>query len=311
LAAPVPSASTHAHTRQAVATLIGSAFLFGFMAVAARIGSRHIPGPEMAMFRFLLGVVTVGVVALTGRATLRPRKWGWLLMRGIFGGTAVFLYFSCIEHVGVGLATLLNYTAPVWTMLLGWWLLGERPRPTAAVALALTLLGVVCVVSGSLRSVNSGMWALAGVFSAMASGVAITSIRAVRRRSVDGAGESSWTVFASFTGFGLLVTLPGVFGPLGHWVTPSAWDWGILAGVAVLSVVAQLMMTQALEHATGATMGIIHQLTVVVAMICGVLFLGEHLAGWSLLGAVLTVSGVAWTVLTAARPAPAPESPGL
>jgi drug/metabolite transporter (DMT)-like permease len=279
------------------------------MAVTARIASRHIPGPEVAMFRFAVGVIVVLVVVASGQARLRPRRWGWLLLRGIFGGLAVFLYFSCIEHIGAGLGTLLNYTAPVWTMLLGWWLLGERPRRTAAVALALTLLGVVCVVSGSLRSAHNGTWALAGVFSAMASGVAVTSIRAVRRRSADGASESSWTVFASFTGFGLLVTLPAVFGPLGHWVTPSPFEWGVLAGVGVLSVGAQLLMTQALEHVTGATMGIIHQLTVVVALLCGVLFLGERLTGWSLIGAVLTVSGVAWTVLTSARPAPPPIAP--
>ena len=303
-----PDPSSHAHTRQAVATLVVSALLFGFMAVAARVGARHIPGPEMAMFRFLLGVLTVALAVLAGRARLRPRRWGWLLVRGIFGGTAVFLYFLCIEHVGAGLATLLNYTAPVWTMLFGWWLLAERPRPTAAVALALTLLGVTCVVSGSLRAVHHGIWAVAGVCSAMCSGMAITSIRAVRRRGTDGA-ESSWTVFASFTAFGLLVTLPGVFGPLGRWVTPAPFDWGVLFAVGVLSVGAQLLMTRALEHVPGATMGIIHQLAVVVALLCGVLFLGERLNGWSLVGTLLTFSGVAWTVLTTSRPAPPPVAP--
>jgi drug/metabolite transporter (DMT)-like permease len=302
--------SSHAHTRQAVSTLVASAFLFGVMAVTARIASRRIPGPEVAMVRFAIGVLAVLGAAALGRASLRPRRWGWLLLRGIFGGMAVFLYFSCIEHVGAGLATLLNYTAPVWSMLLGWWLLGERPRRSAAVALALTLLGVICVVHGSLSGLANGVWAFAGVFSAFASGVAITSIRAVRRRSADGSGsESSWTVFASFTGFGLLTTLPAVFGPLGRWVTPGPWDWALLAAVGAISVVAQLLMTQALEHVTGATMGIIHQLTVVVALVCGVLFLGEHLTGWSLVGAVLTVSGVAWTVLTTARPAPASLPP--
>jgi drug/metabolite transporter (DMT)-like permease len=229
----------------------------------------------------------------------------------VFGGTAVYLYFSCIEHVGVGLATLLNYTAPVWSMLLGWWLLGERPRRSAVGALALTLAGVVCVVSGSLRGVglHQGVWALAGVFSAFCSGVAITSIRAVRRRGTE-VSESSWTVFASFTGFGLLVTLPGVFGPLGRWVAPSLREWAILVAVGIISVVAQLMMTRALEHVTGATMGIIHQLTVVVALLCGVAFMGERLTGWSLIGTILTVSGVAWTVLASSRPAPASVAPG-
>jgi drug/metabolite transporter (DMT)-like permease len=106
------------------------------------------------------------------------------------------------------------------------------------------------------------------------------------------------------------VTLPGVFGPVGQWVTPTPFDWGVLVGVGVLSVVAQLLMTQALEHVTGSTMGIIHQLAVVVALACGVLFMDERLTTWSLIGAVLTLSGVAWTVLTAARPVPPPVAPG-
>jgi drug/metabolite transporter (DMT)-like permease len=306
------SGSTTAHhSRQAVLTLVASAVLFGFMAVAARIASRTIPGPEVAMVRFAVGVLAVCLAVAVGRATLRPKRWGWLLLRGIFGGMAVFLYFSCIERVGVGLATLLNYTVPVWSMLLGWWLLGERPRRSAVGALALTLLGVVCVVGGSLRAVTNGIWALAGVCSAIFSGVAVTSIRAVRRRGAAGEGsESAWTVFASFTGFGLLVTLPGVFGPLGRWVAPNPYEWGLLAGVGVISVVAQLMMTQALEHVTGATMGIIHQLAVVVAVLCGVLFLGERLTGWSLVGSIVTVSGVAWTVLATSRPVPPPVVPG-
>lgn len=287
---------------------MGAAFLFGLMAVVARIASRHIPGPEIALVRFAIGVLVVVAARAAGRATLRPRRWGWLLLRGIFGGTAVFLYFSCIEHVGAGLATLLNYTAPVWSLLFGWWLLGERPRPSAAVALLLTLAGVACVVGGSLHGVRHGAWALAGVFSAFASGIAITSIRAVRRRDSEGGSESSWTVFASFTAFGLLTTLPGVFGPLGRWVTPTPIEWGIVAVVGIIGVVAQLMMTRALAHITGATMGIINQLTVVVAMVCGVLFLGERLTSWSLLGSLLTISGVAWTVLTTSRPAPAAPS---
>jgi drug/metabolite transporter (DMT)-like permease len=293
-----------------VATLVASAFLFGFMAVAARVASRHIPGPEVAMVRFAVGIaVVLGAMAL-GRAHIRPRRWGWLFLRGLFGGLAVYFYFSCIEHVGVGLATLLNYTAPVWSLLLGWWWLGERPRRSAAFALLLTLLGVACVVSDSLHGVRNGGWALAGVFSAFASGVAVTSIRAVRRRGVAGGSESSWTVFASFTGFGLLTTLPGVFGPLGRWVTPTVEDWALLGAVALLSVAAQLLMTRALEHVTAATMGIIHQLAVVVALLSGVLFLGERLSGWALLGTVLTVSGVVWTVLTSARsPTAAPPAP--
>ncbi len=281
--------------------LVVSAVLFGLMAVAARIVARHVPGPEVAMFRFAIGVIAVGFAVVLGKR-LRPRRWGWLVARGVAGGMAVFIYFSSIEHIGVGIATLLNYTAPVWSLLLGWWLLDERPRVSAVAALALTLVGVVFVVAGDLRGMRTSLWHIGSVFSAIASGIAITSIRAVRRPTTDGqATESSWTVFASFTGLGLLATLPAVFGPLGRWVTPTPFDWVMILVVGILSVIAQLIMTEALEHLTGTTMGIIHQLTVVVAMTCGILFLGERLTVWSAVGSALTVAGVVWTALAAGQ----------
>ena len=59
--------------------------------------------------------VVLGFLAIF-RANLRPRRWGWVISRGVFGGIAVLLYFTCIEKIGVGIATLLNYTAPVWSM---------------------------------------------------------------------------------------------------------------------------------------------------------------------------------------------------
>jgi drug/metabolite transporter (DMT)-like permease len=97
-----------------------------------------------------------------------------------------------------------------------------------------------------------------------------------------------------------------VLGPLGHWVSPSRADWALLLLVAGLSVGAQLTMTEALEHLTGATMGIIQQLAVVVALAGGIV-LGERLTPWSLLGSVLTLAGVAWIVLVSLCRAPVPD----
>jgi drug/metabolite transporter (DMT)-like permease len=192
-------------------------------------------------------------------------------------------------------------------MLLCWWLLDERPRRSIVGSLVLTLTGVACVVGSRLGGgeLRGGYWELAGVFSALCSGVAVTSIRAVRRPGADGTpAESSWTVFASFTALGLVAALPGVLGPLGTWVDPTPSEWGILLTVGLLSVGAQLTMTSVLEHVTAPTMGIVHQGTVVVTLICGVLFLGERLTAWSLAGSALTLGGVAWTMLVTTRPAP-------
>lgn len=289
--------------RRARASLVGSSVLFGLMAVAVRAASARIPAAEIALVRFATGSLAVAVAVMLGRARLRPARWAWLLARGFFGGTAVLLYFWSIEHIGVGVATLLNYTAPVWAMLLGWWLLDEKPRATAVAALGLTLLGMVCVVSDRLSGLRAGIWELVGVAAAICSGVAMTSVRAARRRSDDGLSESAWTVFASFTSFGVVVTLPAVIAPFGSWISPHPGEWLLLLAVGLLSLVAQLIMTAALEHVTAATSGIVHQLTVVIALVCGIVFFDERLTSWALLGSALTISGVAWTVLSSSSKA--------
>jgi drug/metabolite transporter (DMT)-like permease len=116
--------------------------------------------------------------------------------------------------------------------------------------------------------------------------------------------EGSWTVFASFTGLGCLATLPAVLPPFGGWVTPLASDWALLLLVGAISVVGQFMLTDAMEHATAAKAGVIHSLTPVISLVCGVLFFQETFTAWTVCGAILTLGGVVGTVLSSAEMIP-------
>lgn len=288
--------------RRAARTLLLSATLFAVMALAAKRAARHIPGPEIAFVRFVTGAVVVAALAVTRRISLRPRNLGWLFVRGACGGCAVLLYFWCIEKVGVGIASLLNYTAPAWSLLFGWWLLGERPRRATFGALALTTSGVVLVVGPGTVSSLTGVWPTLGLFSAVLSAMALTATRAVRRVSPSGGSspEGSWTVFASFTVFGMVATGPFSFPPLGRWIVPTGDDAVALLATAAASVAAQILMTSALKHVTAATTGIIHQLTVVLSLTGGVLLYGERLSTPAIVGAALTIGGVVAALAVAA-----------
>jgi drug/metabolite transporter (DMT)-like permease len=268
------------------------------MAMLARLVSRTIPGNQVALVRFVTGVIVTGLACVFLRLDLRPRRWGWLLSRGLFGGAAVLLYFKCIEEIGVGMATLLNYTAPVWSLMFAWLFLGERPRRHAGVALALTLIGVALVTNGRAHAWRLGGWELVGVLSAVFSGMAITSIRATRMQDAAGRpGEGSWTVFASFTLFGSLITLPTVFSSVGPWVAPTAREWLVLAGCGLLSVVAQILMTSSLGRLTAVGLGIIQQVTVVLTLVGGWLLFREPISLRSAVGSLLTIGGVLWSVI--------------
>jgi drug/metabolite transporter (DMT)-like permease len=291
------STLTLASSKAPLVALVSST-IFAAMAMVARLLSRTIPGHEVAFVRFVTGVVVTAMAVPLLRLDVRPRRWGWLISRGVFGGAAVLLYFGCIEKIGVGLATLLNYTAPVWSLVFAWQFLNERPRRHAVLALALTLAGVVLVTGGWTHNWHFGVWDMAGVLSAVFSGMAITSIRATRRQTTESpASESSFTVFASFTLFGSLITLPTVAPPFGTWVTPNRREWLLLLACSLLSVVAQLLMTSTLRRLTAVGLGIIQQVTVVLALLGGWLFFAEPMSLHGVLGSLLTVAGVLFSVL--------------
>ncbi len=286
--------------RRASLHLLISATLFGLMALGARLVSARIPGSQMAFVRFASGVVTVLIAWSRFGVALQPSRWGWLFVRGTAGGLAVLCYYVSIARIGAGFATLLNYTSPVFSLVFAWVLLGERPRRAAIVALSLTLTGVAMVVG--FDNLNAGAWALVAMASAVLSGVAVTAIRAARQPSADGhPAENAWTVFASFTILGTLATIPSTFGPFGHWVAPTAYEWFVLFFVVLSSIVAQLVMTSALGHVTVVGSGIIHQLTPLIALAGGVLFLGETVSLLAALGCLVTLGGVAWTVLATGK----------
>jgi drug/metabolite transporter (DMT)-like permease len=280
-----------------------SSSLFAIMALLAKVASRHIPGTQAAAVRFATGVVATGVLWGAGRIDIRPRRWGWLIARGVFGGSAVLAYFSSMQRISVGEATLLNYTQPIFTMLGAWVLLGERPPRRALAALPLTVVGITLIVGIRLSDLHASVGQMLGLLSAVLSGVAVTSIRAARREVEGGSpAETAWSVFFSFTALGLLVSLPAVLPPFGRWVDPTPREWALLLGVGVTSVLAQLILSEALRHVRVGTAGIISQLTAVFAIGGGALLLGETLSPGFVGGAALTLGGVALVVLGVGAP---------
>jgi drug/metabolite transporter (DMT)-like permease len=277
----------------APALLVLASLLFAMMAVLAKKVAGHLPGPEVAFVRFCIGLIAC-VIAAT-RIKLRAKNKVGLLLRGGFGGGAVLLYFSAIEHLQVGVATLLNYTAPVFTAVYAVAFLGELVTLATFGALGLTTIGVVLVLNGTAPpgSLGLGLWQWVGIGSALLSGAAVATIREVRKT------DGSWEVFAAFClGGGLMTALPTA----ARWITPSAFEWGALLAIGLLSVMAQLLLTYALRFVSAAGAGIIIQLTPVAALTLGWVLFEEKMAGVAMVGAALTLAGVSWGAYLASTP---------
>lgn len=270
--------------------MFASAAMFGAMAFAAKLASARLSGPQVAMIRFAVGLLPVLLIPHARRLATKFERVDLLLYRGLFGGTAVLLYFIAIEHTSVGVATLLNYTAPVWSGIFSMVFIGERFSPKVLIALPVAFTGVLLVVNANARPgdvLGFGPWELCAALSAVASGAAVTAMRAARR------GENSWSVYGSFCLLGLLVTMPlGIF----TWKNPIGDEWFSLALASLLAIGAQLTMTFSLRWVDAMTVGVISQFAVLVSMALGAMFLKEVITGMEAIGSLLTIGGVVGVV---------------
>ncbi len=281
-----------------------AALLLSAMALLVKATAARLPGPEVAFVRFVVGMMACGVAAT--RFRLRAHNWRGLFWRGAFGGTAVLCYFLAIEHLSVGMATLLNYTAPVFTALWAWLFLHEHIGAATIGALATTTTGVALVIAGNAPpgTLGLGRWQLVGVLSSVLSGAAVATIREVRRT------DGSWEIFTAFCVAGALFTgVPAAR----HWVTPTGHEWGLLVGVGLTSVAGQLLMTYALRDLRASVAGVLFQLTPVSTLVFDHFLFGAQPRGLAIVGAAITLAGVSWGAWKAAAPAklqPVPPEDG-
>jgi len=277
----------------AVAALVSAALVFALMAVATKVAARRLPGAQVAFIRFAIGLGSCALARVW--VPMRAHNKLGLVMRGAYGGAAVLFYFMAIAHLPVGIATLLNYTAPVFTAIYAGLFMGEAIKRATLAALALTSAGVALVIAGTAPpgSLAFGPWQLVGLVSAVLSGAAVATIRQVRKT------DGSWEVFTAFCVAGAVITLaPAVR----DWIRPTPGEWLVLAAVGVTSVIGQLLMTHSLRYVPAAAGGVIIQLTPVTSLAIGWAFLNERIGAVALGGAALTLAGVSLgTYLAAGR----------
>jgi drug/metabolite transporter (DMT)-like permease len=270
-----------------IGVILCSSVLLGAMAVAVRVATRRLDAGQVAFIRFLGSFVIL--LVLRGGRSLRPL--GTLppvLLRGLFGGGAILLYYRAIENAGAGLATLLHCTYPIWTTLIATTILRERFDARLGAALLLFIAGIAVVVGpGADLSQTSTTGSLYALAASMLAGAAVSTARQLR------AVETAYLVTTYFMFVGTLLTAPSLLAGLP--VVDGTLALTLLA-VIVTSVAGQLLLHLGLGFAPAIQASLAAATAVVSAAAFASLFLGEHLDAHTLLGAGVLVAAVGLAV---------------
>ena len=275
----------------------GSSFLF------IEVALRQLSPLQVAFGRVSFGAVAIVALLLVTRSGLPQgiRVWRHILVVAISFNVVPFILFAWAQtHISSVLAGIWNATTPLWTVLMGLFLLpAARLSRSRLGGLALGFIGVVVVLgpwSVDLSSPDIVVGSLGCLAATACYGFSVTYMA---RFLADGQGAAlvgAQLIVA--TTVLLFITAPVDGAPEGiSWLTVGA-----LIGLGVFGTgIAYVLMYRLVRVAGPTTASMVTYLTPIVSTLLGVIVLSESMSWHEPVGAAIVLSGV-W--LSRNRPVP-------
>ncbi|MFN3166008.1 MAG: DMT family transporter [Phycisphaeraceae bacterium] len=295
-----------------IAATVASMFWAVSVVLYRRVG-RIMPPVRLNMTKGLIAVLILGVVLLVDWLALGHRPWsmpagmlGLMALSGVIGiGVGDTMFFAGLNRMGARRMLLLFTLNPVITVLAAWALMGEPLATAQVIGIAVTCGGVTWVIAERTTGKADGhvdaLGVLYGVGAATCQATGYLMSRHVLRQEEMTSAASAWLRLAA----GSLVLLaclrldhvlkdPG--GETHHHpLAPSKTHaWIMFLGAMMLGTVLGIWLMQvSAKHAdkAGVASTLLSLSPLFVLPI--VALMGEHISKRAVLGALVTILGVA------------------
>ena len=223
-----------------------------------------------------------------------PTHWTrWKIIAAVSHLLTAFLFISSTKLTTAANAIFLQYTAPLYIVLLGFWFLREKPTRTDWLSMPVIFLGMFLFFGDKLSLAG-----LKGNLLAALSGLTMASMTVALRAQKDGTPAESILIAQLFT---VVVGWPLLFREA--W-TPT--NWLIVAYLGVFQIgLAFLLFTSAIKHVPAIEATLIGTLEPVLNPLWVALFIGERPGAFALVGAFIVLAGVMINAVGSARAAAA------
>ena len=250
-------------------------------ALVKTMGPRLPPG-EAAFIRYAMGLVfLLPSLGALRDAHLTRRQWTLFSVRGLCHAGGVILWFYAMVRIPIAEVTAMGYLAPIYVTVGAALFLGERLAARRIVAVVLGLAGAAIILRPGFREVSDGHLAML-LAAVVFAGSYLTA-----------------KVLADEVKPGVVVALLSVFVTIGlapfavaDWVTPNPRELMFLASVAVFATAGHYTMTLAFAAAPVTVTQPVTFLQLVWATLLGLVWFGEAVDIWVVLGGVVILGSV-------------------
>lgn len=228
--------------------------------------------------RNVIAAVVIGLYIL---ALHHKLKFNFTVLVGAISMAGVTTLFSIANKLTTaGNTIILQYTAPIWIVILMFLIFGEKPDRTALISILIVLVGILCFF---FEALSTGKWL--GDLCALMSGIFYAGVFMLNSFEK---GDALSSVF-----FGQIAC--GVFlSPLV--VHETDFSASVLISVFLLGAVqvglAYIFFTFGTKYTDPVTASIINALEPILNPILVAVFYGEMLGRISIVGAVIVLCGI-------------------
>ena len=267
--------------------LWGSAFLF------MRIAAPEFGAVPLIAVRAVIAsaILVIPILAMNQMGVLR-RHWKPIFISGLLTTAIPFtlIAYSSI-YLSAGFVSILNATVPIWSVLVVFVWLGEKPSRIAFIGVIIGFIGVIALnwekligdQTAGLAAVIAGL--LATLFYALMGPFKQLHLSGVNPIVITGGGQIA----------SVIALVPLMFFQMPEQM-PSVQSWLSVVALSVLcTAVAFILFFQLLESiGTSKTMSVAYVIPI-SAILLGFLVLGETVTWQMLIGGSLILLGVAFT----------------
>lgn len=302
---------TRTGVRLGLPLAVAAAFAFGSSGAWARglIDAGWTPGAAVTVRVWVAALVLLvpTILALRGRWRALRQNVRMVCAYGLLAVAATQLcYFQAVAVMDVGIALLIEYTAPVAVLLWLWLRRGERPTRRSILGAGIAFVGLVLmldIVTGAQVNVVGVLWALGAMVGAASyfvlSARADTGIPPI---ALAGSGLLLGAVGLSLAGLVGVLPFAWTTADVDYRFGAVPWFVPVLAIGVIATALAYVLGIVSTRMLGSRLASFVALAEVVAALLFGWLLLGQLPGPLQALGGVLVLAGVVVVKLGEPRP---------
>ena len=264
--------------------MLGAVASFSAMAVAGRELSVEMNTFELMMYRSAIGFAIVCLLlwkSIKGFAQVKTKRFDMHLKRNIFHFTGQNLWFFGVAVIPFSQLVALEFTSPIWVILIAPLFLGEKMTKARVLAALSGFIGVLIVAQPGVITLGTGH--IAGLLAAVFFALNVVYTRQISRfESV--LSVLFWMTLLQFI-FGFVLSIKGGI-PI---PTLIGTQWVLV--VAICGLTAHYCLTTALSLAPASTVAPMEFIRLPVITFVGMVLYDEPLVWAVFIGALFILGG--------------------